>query len=129
MANMEKTKNNVAAERAAGASAGGLATERPVACKYIKQWIDDLRSDMYMAVALDKFIEMINGYLDTIGEKDEITKEDVKTCIRYDDTVKIMDVNGKEVLWLWGGWRLHDLIRRVAEVAAKESEVSAAAGI
>ena len=124
---METQKIQMAASPAAGAQAG--AWQQNPACKYIKQWIDDLRSDMYMAIALDKFIEMINGYLDTIGEKDEITKEDVKTCIRYDDTVKIMDVNGKEVLWLWGGWRLHDLIRRVAEVAAKEGEVSAVAGI
>ena len=123
---MESNKIHMAPQ-GAGASAG--AWQQNPACKYIKQWIDDLRSDMYMAVALDKFIEMINGYLDTIGEKGEITKEDVKTCIRYDDTVKIMDVNGKEVLWLWGGWRLHDLMHRAAEVAAKESEVAAVAGI
>jgi 2',3'-cyclic-nucleotide 2'-phosphodiesterase (5'-nucleotidase family) len=81
---------------------------------------------MYMAVALDRFIEIINGYLDTIGEKGEITKEDVKTCIKYDDTVKIMDVNGKEVMWLWYGWRLHDLMHRVAKVATEEGEVAAA---
>jgi len=121
------TQNNVAPS-GAGAG-GGLATEPRMVCKYIKQWIDNYRSDLYIAVTLDKFIEMINGYLDTIGEKGEITKEDVKTCIKYDDTVKIMDVNGKEVMWLWHGWRLHDLMHRVAEVAAKESEVAAVAGI
>jgi hypothetical protein len=120
------------AEGAAGALAG--AWQQNPACKYIRQWIDDLRSDMYVAVALDRFIQLVDGYLETAAQERnvetvKITKEDVYACLKYDDTVKIVDVDGREVLWLWGGWRLHDLMRRVAEVAAKEGEVSAVAGI
>jgi hypothetical protein len=118
----------MAAEGAAGARAG--ARQQNPACKYIRQWIDDLRGDMYMAVALDRFIQLVDGYLETVVQETvKITKEDVYACLKYDDTVKIIDIDGREVLWLWGGWRLHDLMRRVAEVAAKEGEVSAVAGI
>jgi hypothetical protein len=93
-------------------------------CRHVRQWIDDYRSDLYIAVAFDKFIEMVNGYLDAVGQTDKVAKEDVKTCIRYDDTVKIMDVGGKEVLWLWDGWRLHDLIDRAVKLAAREGEAA-----
>jgi 2',3'-cyclic-nucleotide 2'-phosphodiesterase (5'-nucleotidase family) len=94
-------------------------------CKHVKRWIDSYRSDLYLAVALEKFAAMVNGYLDAAGEAVRITKDDVKTCIKYDDTVRVVDVNGREVLWLWSGWRLYDMIDRVAEVASKEGEVAA----
>jgi 2',3'-cyclic-nucleotide 2'-phosphodiesterase (5'-nucleotidase family) len=99
-----------------------MATQLAI-CKYVKQWIDDYRSDLYLAVELDRFTAMIDGYLDTVGEAVKITKEDVKTCLKYDDTVKIMDVDGKEVLWLWDGWRLYSFIDKVANLASKYGEV------
>jgi len=120
-------KNDQVAPQGAGALAG--ARQQNPACKYIRQWVDDLRGDMYMAVALDRFIHLVNGYLETVAQERnvetvKITKEDVYTCLKYDDTVKIMDVNGREVLWLWGGWRLHEMIDRIAELAAKEGEIA-----
>jgi hypothetical protein len=100
------------------------AATLPAICRHVRQWIDNYRSDLYIAVALDKFIEMINGYLDTIGEGGKVTKEDVKTCVKYDDTVKIVEVRGGGVLLLWSGWRLHDLIDRAVELAAEEGEAA-----
>ena len=121
-------KNDQVAPQGAGALAG--ARQQNPACKYIRQWIDDLRGDMYMAVALDRFIHLVNGYLEAVAQDSietvKITKEDVYACLKYDGTVKIMDVDGREVLWLWGGWRLHDLMHKVAEAAAEKGEVAAA---
>jgi len=124
---MQSTKINVAPQGAGAAGAGPANQQAP--CRYVKLWVDNYRSDVYVAVALDKFVEMVNGYLSTIGEGLKITKEDVKMCLRYDDTVKIVDVNGKEVLWLWNGWRLYDMINKAVEAAAKEGEASIVAGI
>jgi len=123
---MAQNSSQVAAN-AAGAQAG--ARQQNPACRHVEQWIDDYRSDLYVAVALDKLVDMINDYLDTIGEKGEITKEDIKTCLRYDDTVRIVPVGDKEVLWLWHGWRLYGLMDKVAELATKEGEVAVVAGI
>jgi hypothetical protein len=120
--------NSQVAANAAGAQAGARQ-QNPAACKHVRHWIDDYRSDLYIAVALDKLIEMINGYLNTIGEKGEITKEDIKMCLRYDDTVRIVSVGDKEVLWLWHGWRLYGLMDKVAELATKEGEVAVVVGI
>ena len=92
-------------------------------CKHVNRWIDSYRSDLYVAVALDKFVEMINGFLKATGEDIDVTKEDVKRCLRWDD-IKVVDVDGREVLWLWGGWRLYDLIDRAAKYAAKDGEVA-----
>jgi len=93
-------------------------------CKHVNRWIDSYRSDLYVAVALDKFVEMLNDFLKAVGENLDVAKEDVKRCLRWDDTVKVVDVDGREVLWLWGGWRLYDMIIRVAKYAAKEGEVA-----
>ncbi|MFZ8808102.1 MAG: hypothetical protein ACO2PN_08340 [Pyrobaculum sp.] len=119
--------NSQVAANAAGAQAG--ARQQNPACRHVEQWINDYRSDLYVAVTLDKLVDMINDYLDTIGEKGKITKEDIKTCLRHDDTVRIVPVGDKEVLWLWHGWRLYNLIDKVAELAMKEGEVAVAAGI
>jgi len=124
---MANKNSQVAAAGAAGAQAG--ARQQNPACRHVKQWIDNYRSDLYVAVALDKLVKMINDYLDTIGEKGGISKEDVKMCLKYDDTVKIVEVDNKEVLWLWHGWRLYDLMHKAARVAAKEGEAAVAAGI
>ena len=66
---MAGKNSQVAAEGAAGVSAG--AWQQNPACKYIRQWIDDLRSDMYMAVALDRFIHLVSGYLEAVAHNQE----------------------------------------------------------
>jgi hypothetical protein len=113
---MTAQNTQVAAAGAAGAR-GSLATESPV-CRKVKELIRDMRSDMYLAVRMDEFVKVLT-------EGGPITEEDVKQCLRYDDTVKVVRVKDKEVLWLWDGWRIHDLISRTAEVAAEEKEVLA----
>jgi len=96
-------------------------------CVYIRRWIDSLRGDLYVAVSAERLLELMNGYLEEVGEDDldvsEVTKEDLKRCLKHDDTIRFATKDGKEVLWLWGGWRLHSLIDRVIEIAAEEGEV------
>jgi len=82
----------------------------------VRQTLDDLRSDLFAALTLDFFAI----YASEPGMR--ITKEDVKACLKYDDTVKIVDVNGKEVVWLWNGWRLHDFVDRVIDMAKNYSQ-------
>jgi hypothetical protein len=119
-------KNNVAP--GGGGAGGGPATEPRAVCTYVKRWIDDLRSDMYVAITTEKLLELMNGYLKEVGEDDldveTVTENDLKTCLRYDDTVKIVKTKDGEVLLLWSGWRLYDLIDRVIETTAKEGETA-----
>ncbi len=99
-------------------------------CRHVRQWIDSYRDELYIAVALDRLIELMNSYLEEVGEEDatEVTKEDVKKCL--DDTVKIIaSREGGEVLWLWSGQMLSDLINKVAELADREGEAAVTAGI
>ncbi|MFZ8811886.1 MAG: hypothetical protein ACO2PN_27780 [Pyrobaculum sp.] len=72
---------------------------------------------MFLAVTLDKMVEVLND------PEDPITKEDVKMCLKHDDTVKIISANGKEVLWLWDKWYLYELINKVAKLASSVGEV------
>jgi len=85
-------------------------------CTQIRQWIADLRSDLYAALSLDWLISLVND------SEVAVTKDDVKTCLKYDDTVKIIDANGREVLWLWGGSYLYDFVDKVADLASKYGE-------
>jgi 2',3'-cyclic-nucleotide 2'-phosphodiesterase (5'-nucleotidase family) len=124
---MNKT-NKVAAERAAGALAGAWQ-QNPAVCSEVKKWIDNFRSDMVMAVSLDNFVNTVNEYLEVVGLSVKITREDVYACLKHDGTIRVMDVDGKEVLWLWDGWRLYSLMHKAAKMAAKEGEVAAVAGL
>jgi hypothetical protein len=102
-------------------------------CVYIRRWIDSLRSDLYVAVSIERLLHLLNGYLEEVGEDDldvaKVAKEDLKRCLKYDDTVKFVETKKGEVLWLWDGWRLHNLIDRIVEMASKEGEVAVTAGI
>jgi hypothetical protein len=100
-------------------------------CRYIYQWIDDLRNDLYVAVRIDRFLQLANGYLEEVGvddidgELESVSESDLKECIKYDSTVKIVKArDGTEVLILWGDWRLYDLVNKIIEVAAKEGETA-----
>ena len=128
---METQKVQMPAVQAGGAQAGGLATERPAVCVKVNELIRDLRSDKYLAIHMDEFVRGVNIRLqldaeEGRGEFAEATADDVKECIRYDATVKVVKVKDAEVLWLWESWLYYDLVRSVAEIAAKARATLAA---
>jgi hypothetical protein len=83
-------------------------------CKRVRELIDDMRTDVYLAVRLDEFVKMVADSLDAPA-----TADDVKKCIRRDSTVRIVETRDVEVLWLWDGWRLHSLIDHVVDMARR----------
>ncbi|MFZ8838696.1 MAG: hypothetical protein ACO2PM_07115 [Pyrobaculum sp.] len=98
-------------------------------CRHIKEWIDGYRGELYLAIALDKILNLMNSYLEDAGEEgSKITKEDVEMCLKNDSTAKIIAVkDGSEVLWLWDGPLLPDMISKIAEMADRWGEAAAAA--
>jgi hypothetical protein len=99
-------------------------------CRYIKEWIDSYRSELYLAIAIDKLLDLMNSYLEDVGEEGlpKITKEDVEMCLKNDNTVKIIAVkDGGKVLWLWEGPHLSDMINKIAELADRWGEATVAA--
>ena len=126
---MPSRKNRAAARRS---RRNRSKTQADAVCRYIRQWIDAYRNDMYLAIALDRLLELMNSYLEEVGEEGldnvKITKEDVKKCI--DGTVKVVAAdNGREVLWLWGGRLFRDVINKIIAVAGREGEAVVVAGI
>jgi hypothetical protein len=118
---MNKT-TSVAAERAAGASAGAWQ-QNPAICSKVGELIRDLRADRYLAIHMDEFVGWVNERLRLDAEEGrgvfvKATADDVKKCIRYDATVKVVKAKDAEVLWLWESWSYYDLVRAVAEIAA-----------
>jgi cellulose biosynthesis protein BcsQ len=121
---MPNTGINVAAERAAGAVGAGPATEQAPICREVQSVIDDMRSDIIVAVRMDEFVDWINSHISVAAEERgeevaEISREDVVACLRNDPTVKIINVGGVEVVWLWGGGYLDELVNRAAAAARK----------
>jgi hypothetical protein len=93
----------------AGGAWGSPATESPkvqeMICKHTKQLIEDLKSDMYLAVRMDEFMEMlagrVNAELEALGKEPiKIDDEFVMDCIYREENVKVYRY-GKYVLWLW----------------------------
>jgi len=114
---MAHESNSKAVSPAAGAAGGARQQKPPEVCRRVKQLIDDLRSDLFIALTLDRFVIYVND-----PGRPTITKDDVKACLKHDDTVKIVDINGKEIMLLWNGWRLHDLIDRSVDLAREYGE-------
>ena len=96
----------------------------PVVCAKVRELIDDMRADIFLAVRLDEFVKMVADSLD--GDA-PVTADDVKKCIRHDSTVRMVSVGDKEVLWLWSGWRLYSLIDHVVNMARRHRAVLAEA--
>jgi hypothetical protein len=114
---------NVAAEGAAGAL-GGARQRNPPICREVQNVIDDMRSDIIVAVRMDAFVDWINSRVNVGAEERgeevaEITKEDVAACLKLDPTIKMLNIDGVEVVWLWGGGYLDELINRAAAAARK----------
>jgi hypothetical protein len=97
-------------------------------CGEVRGLISDMRSDGYLAVRVDEVVKIINEALRDAAEEGglkaaEVTAEVVKRCLKHDDTVEIVSKGGREVLWLWGGWYIHELIDMAVKLAAKYGEV------
>ena len=95
-------------------------------CRYVRRWINVLRSDLCVAISLDKLLKLLNGYLKEVGygNLEAVTVDDLKKCLNRDRTVEIFSKDGKEVVWLWSGQRRRELINRIVDVAVKEEEVA-----
>jgi hypothetical protein len=108
-------QNSQVAPQGAGVSGPGPANQQGLVnhdiCRYVKHVINELRSDIFLAITLDRIVEILSE------PEDPVTADDVRACLRHDDTVKIINVSGKEVLWLWDKRYLHTLINRIAELA------------
>jgi hypothetical protein len=118
---MNKTQIQMATAGVAGAR-GGPGNRTPAICAKVNELIRDLRADKYLAIHMDEFVEWVNTRLQLDEEGRgwiRVTADDVKECIRYDATVKVVKVKDTEVLWLWEGWYYYELVRSVAETAAE----------
>ena len=107
-----------------GGARGGPGNRTPAICVKVGELIRDLRADRYLAIHMDEFVGWVNSRLrldaeEGRGEYVKATADDVKECIRYDATVKVVKVKDAEVLWLWESWRYYDLVRDVTEIAAE----------
>jgi hypothetical protein len=100
---------------------------RRAKCRFIREWINELKNDLFIAVSVENLLRAMNEYLEMMGEEGVVTREAILNCLKRDESIKSIKIvtakNGKEVLWLWNGRHLDDLINRVIEVAAEEGEV------
>jgi leucyl-tRNA synthetase len=99
-------------------------------CSKVKDLISDMRSDVILAVRMDEFLEILNNGLQIIAEERgeepmRAMAEDVKNCLRYDGSVKIVCENGHEVIWLWNGVYMYQLMNNVVKMAVKYKMVLA----
>jgi len=106
--------------QAGGASAGAWQ-QNPAICAKINELIRDMRSDGYLAVRLDELVGRANAELEAV----KATADDVKECLRYDTTVKIVRTKNAEVMWLWESWNYYELVEKVADMAARYRSVLA----
>ena len=110
---------------ASGALAGALQQD-PAVCRAVKRMIDDMRADIYLAVRVDELVRRVNAELETSGrETVKVAIDDVKECLRYDTTVKIVKTKSAEVLWLWETWNYYELVEKVADMATRYRSVLA----
>jgi hypothetical protein len=92
-------------------------TAKNAICEKVVDLIISLRSDLYVALPLDQFVSMLND------PEPKVTEADVKACAKFDDTIKIVRVGNREIMWLWGDWRLYRLIDKIIELASEYGEI------
>ena len=107
---MARLGQKMAAE-AAGASAGARQ-QNPAVCAKINELIRDMRSDGFLAIRMDEFVRWLNEHV-------KATADDVKGCLRYDNTIKIVKTKSAEVIWLWESWRYYELVEKAVDMAAR----------
>jgi hypothetical protein len=95
-------------------------------CRYIRQWIGVLRRQLAAAITVDKLLKILNGYLRDVGygKLEKVTEDELKECLRRIGTVEVIVKDGKEVVWLWSGRRLRELVNRIVDIAVQEGEVN-----
>jgi hypothetical protein len=93
-------------------------------CRYIRQWIRHLRRQLAIAITVDKFLKLLNGYLQEFGygKLEMVTEDELKECLRH-IAVEIIVKDGKEVVWLWGGRLRRRLFNRIIDATIQEGEV------
>jgi len=96
----------------AGGALAGARQQNPAVCAKVNELIRDMRSDGYLAVRMDEFVRWLNEYVDAAAD-------DVKECLRYDTTVKIVRTKNAEVMWLWEAWSYYELVEKVVDMAAR----------
>jgi hypothetical protein len=98
-------------------------------CRYIRRWISALRRQLTAAITVDKLLKILNGYLEDVGygRLEKVAEDELKECLRRIGTVEIIVKDGKEVVWLWGGRRMRELVNRIVEMTARGGEVAVSA--
>ena len=118
------TQQRAFANKISAALAGALQQD-PAVCRAVKRVIDDMRADIYLAVRVDELVRRVNAELEASGrETVKVAIDDVKECLRYDTTVKIVKTKSAEVLWLWER-NYYELVEKVADMAARYRSVLA----
>jgi len=90
---------------------------KDVVCGEVNELINVMRSAVVLAIRMDEFVMWVNRALRYSGEAVEATAEDVKGCIRYDPTVKVVKKDGREVLWLWESYYYYELAEKATRIA------------
>jgi hypothetical protein len=90
---------------------------KDVVCGEVNELINVMRSAVVLAIRMDEFVVWVNRALRRSGEAVEATAEDVKGCIRYDPTVKVVETRGAEVLWLWESYYYYELVEKATRIA------------
>jgi hypothetical protein len=90
---------------------------KDVVCGEVNELINVMRSAVVLAIRMDEFVMWVNRALRYSGEAVEATAEDVKGCIRYDPTVKVVEKDGREVLWLWESHYYYELAEKATRIA------------
>ncbi len=119
---MAQLGQNVPA-KAGGASAGAWQ-QNPAICRKVNELINDLRSDLVLAIRIDEFVRWLNNSIkndveEGRGEATTATADDVKECIRYNTTVKVVKTKDAEVLWLWESFYYYELVEKVSDAARR----------
>ena len=85
-----------------------------------------LRRQLTAAITVDTFLKILNGYLEDVGygKLEKVTEDELKECLRRIGTVEVIVKDGKEVVWLWGGRRLRELVNRIVDIATQEGEIN-----
>ncbi len=96
----------------------------PKVCSKVTELIHDMRSDLYMAVRIDELVKTVNDVLRLEAEERgqeaaAVTAEDVKRCLKYDDTVRVVGDGDGETVWLWGGSYMFMLTDKAAKMALR----------
>ncbi len=107
-----------------GAQPEAVVVPKTKVCSKVTELIHDMRSDLYLAVRIDELVKTVNDVLRLEAEErgqeaEEYGEEDVKRCLKYDDTVRVIGDRSGEAVWLWGGSYMFLLADKAAKMALR----------